>query len=214
MPTDTNNLDFKLLSLNVRGLRDFKKRKTIINWIMKQKADIIFLQETYSTPDIVTHWKYQWKGNMYFSHGSNKSKGVLILIKKDIEFKLKNIKIDTNGRFIVAQCEIQNSPFVLTNVYASNITEEQVDFFHNIEQLESLDFDPDSNIVIGGDFNVTFTTDLDCSGGKPIVKKSVKALEELKLNHDLVDIWRIRNPNTKKFTWRQKTPFVQRRLDF
>ena len=47
-----------------------------------------------------------------------------------------------------------------------------------------------------------------------IVKKSVKALEELKLNHDLVDIRRIRNPNTKKFTWRQKTPFVQRRLNF
>ena len=129
MSTDTNNLDFKLLSLNVCGLRDFKKRKTIINWIMKQKADIIFLQETYSTPDIVTYWKYQWKGNKYFSHGSNKLKGVLILIKKDIEFKLKNIKIDTNGRFKVAQCEIQNSPFVLTNVYAPNITEEQVDFF-------------------------------------------------------------------------------------
>ena len=111
----------------MRGLGDFKKRKTIKNWIMKQKADIIFLQETYSTPDIVTDWKYQWKGNMYFSHGSNESKGVLILIKKDIEFKLKNIKIDTNGRFIVAQCEIQR-------------------------------------------------------------EKSVKALEELKLNHDLVDI--------------------------
>ena len=173
----------------MRRLGDFKKRKTIKNWIMKQKADIIFLQETYSTPDIVTDWKYQWKGNMYFSYGSNESKGVLILIKKAIEFKLKNIKIDTNGRFIVAQCEIQNSPFVLTNDYAPNITEEQVDFFHNIEQqLESLDLDPDSNIMIGGDFNVTFNTDLDCSGGKPIVKKSVKALEELKLNHDLVDI--------------------------
>ena len=106
MSSDTNNLGFKLLSLNVRGLRDFKKRKTIINWIMKQKADIIFLQETYSTPDIghiVTDWKYQWKGNMYFSHGSNKAKGVLILIKRDIEFKPKNIKIDTNGKFIVAQ---------------------------------------------------------------------------------------------------------------
>ena len=148
MSNDTNNLGFKLLSLNVRGLRDFKKRKTIINWIMKQKADIIFLQETYSTPDIVTDWKYQWKGNMYFSHGSNKSKGVLILIKKDIEFKLKNIKIDTNGRFIVAQCEIQNSPFVLANVYAPSTTEEQVGFFHSIEQqLEGLYLDTDSNIV-------------------------------------------------------------------
>ena len=34
------------------------------------------------------------------------------------------------------------------------------------------------------------------------------------LDFDLVDIWRIRNPTTSRFTWRQKTPVVQRRLDF
>ena len=34
------------------------------------------------------------------------------------------------------------------------------------------------------------------------------------LNYDLVDIWRIRNPNSKKFSWRQKNPIVQRRLDY
>ena len=32
--------------------------------------------------------------------------------------------------------------------------------------------------------------------------------------YDLVDIWRIRNPEMKCFTWRQKTPVIQRRLDF
>ena len=32
--------------------------------------------------------------------------------------------------------------------------------------------------------------------------------------YDLVDIWRIRNPEMKRFTWRQKTPVIQRRLDF
>ena len=31
---------------------------------------------------------------------------------------------------------------------------------------------------------------------------------------DLVDIWRLRNPETKRFTWRQKNPFIQRRLDY
>ena len=31
---------------------------------------------------------------------------------------------------------------------------------------------------------------------------------------DLVDIWRIRNPTVKRFTWRQKKPIIQRRLDY
>ena len=30
----------------------------------------------------------------------------------------------------------------------------------------------------------------------------------------MVDIWRVRNPLTARFTWRQKTPVIQRRLDF
>ena len=34
------------------------------------------------------------------------------------------------------------------------------------------------------------------------------------LTYDLIDIWRIQNPETKRFTWRQKNPFIQRRLDF
>ena len=34
------------------------------------------------------------------------------------------------------------------------------------------------------------------------------------LTNDLIDIWRTRNPNIKRFTWRQKTPEIQRRLDF
>ena len=30
----------------------------------------------------------------------------------------------------------------------------------------------------------------------------------------IVDIWRFRNLEIKLFTWRQKTPLIQRRLDF
>ena len=34
------------------------------------------------------------------------------------------------------------------------------------------------------------------------------------LNFELLDIWRIRNPTASRFTWRQKTSVVQRRLDY
>ena len=58
--TQIANVNFKLISLNARGIRDFQKRKAIFSWIKKQNADIAFLQETYSTPEIVDEWKFQW----------------------------------------------------------------------------------------------------------------------------------------------------------
>ena len=48
--------DFKLLSLNVRGLSNFKKRRAVFTWWRKQKASIIFLQETHSTIDKEKQW--------------------------------------------------------------------------------------------------------------------------------------------------------------
>ena len=32
--------------------------------------------------------------------------------------------------------------------------------------------------------------------------------------NDLCDIFRVRNPDTRQFSWRRKTPFKERRLDF
>ena len=31
---------------------------------------------------------------------------------------------------------------------------------------------------------------------------------------DLIDIWSIRNPGAKRFSWRQKNPAIQHRLDY
>ena len=54
-------------------------------------------------------------------------------------------------------------------------------------------------------------------GGKPVIKKSKLAkLIQATENLDLCDIWRIRNPKRKRFTFRQhhSTGFIQRRLDY
>ena len=61
---DQNNLKFKTISLNVRGIRTFDKRKSIFNWLIKQNSDICFLQETYSTEEIENRWRKQWLGDI------------------------------------------------------------------------------------------------------------------------------------------------------
>ena len=55
---------------------------------------------------------------------------------------------------------------------------------------------------------------LDGRGGNQKRKESTEYVEELCVEHDLIDIWRIRNPSEARFTWRQKTPIIQRRLDY
>lgn len=122
---------------------------------------------------------------------------------------------DSQGRFVLLEASVQDQKFIFLNIYAPNKTDEQILFFDHIkDELDKTCIDEDCRIIIGGDFNVILDPDLDGQGGKPKLKESAKQIENICLLHDLVDIWRIRNPNTKRFTWRQKTPVVQRRLDF
>ena len=103
----------------------------------------------------------------------------------------------------------------LGNIYAPNKMKEQCNFFVELQQkLDDFITIQDQRIIIGGDFNVIMDQNLDCAGGSPKEKESVKFLNDICLNYDLIDIWRTRNPDSTLFTWRQKKPLIQRRLDF
>ena len=119
------NLNFKLLSLNVRGIRSIEKRKAIFNWLVKSKSDIRFLQETYSTSEVELAWKSQWRGDVLFSYGSEHSRGVMILVKENFDCEFKVCHIDSDGIFIILRGQMQDHPFVLFNIYAPNTTNDQ-----------------------------------------------------------------------------------------
>ena len=76
---DIENCSFTLVSQNARGLRtDRVKRETIFNYL-KAKGDIIFLQETHSTPESEIIWKNETGCEAFFSHGASNSCGVMTL---------------------------------------------------------------------------------------------------------------------------------------
>ena len=128
-----------MLSLNVRGIRSLEKRKALFIWLQKQNADIIFLQETYSTKDVENAWKCQWKGPMFFAHGSNRSCGVLVLVKDNLEFEMKSALIDDKGRFILLDARVQGNDYIMGNIYAPNKVQEQCSFFEKLqEKIDSI----------------------------------------------------------------------------
>ena len=134
---------------------------------------------------------------------------VLTLIGSQLEFKLLTSKIDPQGRFIILNCVIQGMEFLLINIYAPNYYSEQVEFFKNIEQ-ELRHFDPELYTIFGGDFNCN---EIDADGGAVKLKfQSILAIETIMETRGLIDIWRMRNPLRKIFTWRSPTPLIQRRL--
>ena len=43
---------------------------------------------------------------------------------------------------------------------------------------------------------------------------TIQKLMDIMSEYDLCDIFRVRNPESRRFSWRQKTPLIQRRLDY
>ena len=113
-----------------------------------------------------------------------------ILVRDELDLNLNSVSSDDDGRFVMIEYEVQGYSFLLVNIYAPDSVQDQ-----------------------GGDLNVTLDPAWDCSGGNLSKNASVKYIEDLCLDFDLVDIWRIRNPEVKRFTWREKNPIIQRRFD-
>ena len=68
----------------------------------------------------------------------------------------------------------------MVNVYAPNKAQEQCRFIENLNStIDDVVKDNEPKLVVGGDFNVTLESDLDCSGGNPAQKASVKSIQDL-----------------------------------
>jgi len=110
----------KLVSLNVRGINNFRKRRTIYTWCRKQKADFIFLLETHSKLETERQWKNEWGGEIIMSHGSTNSRGVAILFNKGVDCIIPSKILDPVGRYVILKVEIKDKMYLLINIYAPN----------------------------------------------------------------------------------------------
>ena len=171
------HIKFDILSLNVRGIRNNKKRLKVFNWLKNHTSDkaIVFLQETHSTGDIENWWSRQWQHRdlVFFSHGEHNARGTLIAFRENISFEIEDKAIDKQGRYVILKCLIQDSPFLLVNLYNSNNEAEQVKTMEKVRHIiENLDPTLNNNLVLGGDLNFIQDTLYDSDDGTPTLKHS------------------------------------------
>ena len=175
---------------------------------------VCFLQETHSVLNLEKEWKFQWGGDIYFSHGTSNSTGCAIAFSKDFSVKIVNQSKDNDGRLLILEAIINNKKFLLINLYNANTESDQLTVLDELtSKLDGLDLDANCIPIFGGDFNLIFDTSLDSSGGNPSLKKrSLAKLMQTMQNLDVTDIFRVRYPLLKRFTFHRKNPRMQRRL--
>lgn len=201
------NLSF--ISKNVNGIRGHKKRRNIFRDMHVKKYDVIFLQETYSIESDETVWQSEWGGKIFYSHGSNHSRGTAILFRKGLSVIVNNNIVDNEGRFVILDVTYEGEDYTFINLYGPN--RDDVEFFQKVFRLvESI---PNDFKVASGDFNLVLDNKLDKRGGlEHAHKNAIEFLKNYMANEGLIDIWREQHTNEFKFTWHNETTSV--RLDF
>ena len=122
--------------------------------------------------------------------------GVLIGFSGNKTFTVKKRLCDENIRILILQTLIDDSEFILINLYNASTESEQIQTFNVLNTLVSnWNLSSEKNIIFAGDFSLYLDCSLDAKGGSPSLKKhSLSKLLEIKQKLDLCDIWRVRNP--------------------
>ena len=216
------NQDLTFITLNVQGLRHANHRATLFSWLNCVKPDIVCLQETHSLSQTdFESWvqsesdagNNQQSYAVLSSPGTARSAGVALLYRSSVVVNL--VSHDAHGRFLVmhvAPLSEESSVMQLVIVYGPNQKRLGEDFFHSLIPV----LDPTLSTILCGDFNTVPDPVLDrfgCNPNSPWAYLWPSSLSLLTSSCDLVDIWRLRHPAERDYTWRRPNGTQGSRLD-
>ena len=195
----TNQINVQTCTLNVRGLRDHFKRRTLFKWLIELKLDIIFLQETHVTENFIATFNKDWPGKVYHCcSDSAHSKGVAILIKNTVDFSFINMHKDNDGRKIILNCDIENNSFSLVCAYAPNDGKTRLEFLKRLGKWIKQYCRYEKKIICGADLN-TVDRNIDRSTGN--LDRTSAQFTHFKSFTDLTDIFRKMNGNNVEYSF-------------
>lgn len=196
-----------MISLNVNGLNSPTKRRIVFDHLRKAKADICLVQETHSTPATEKIWKREWGGQGFFAHGSQSSRGVAVLTGRNLAFEVVKGRQDDEGRCMIVDLKLDGVVYTVGSIYAptQDRRSEQLSFLEKLDEWLS---DMDStNLIMGGDYNCCLNPSLDKNNATsstadisgPVRHKITTLIDDW----NLCDLWRIRNPCARGYTFRR-----------
>ncbi len=208
---NNRQMPVSIASMNCRGLGSYEKRRDVLHFLRKKKYSIYCLQDVHFEKDIENNIRSEWGLDCYFSSYKSNSRGVAIFINNDFEYKVCESKGDKDGNLLAIDIQINEHKITLLNIYGPN--DDTPEFFEGVQEIIT-EFD-NPHTIICGDWNLIMDKDLDCYNYVNLNNpKAREKVLDLCNEMDLIDPWRIQNPNIRRYTWRQHGSSKQSRLDF
>lgn len=104
-----------VLLLNANRLNHPAKRHSLWKTAMDLKCDILFTSTAAPT------CRNKHFSQIFSAPFTSKKRGVLIAVKDSVSFHMKHSVLDTEGRYIILMCTINNIAYTLVNIYAPNV---------------------------------------------------------------------------------------------
>ena len=96
-----------IITLNVNGLNAPTKRQRLAEWIQKKDAYICCLQETHLKTRDTYRLKVKGWEKIFHANRDEKKARVTIIISDKIDFKIKAVKRDKEGHYIMIKGSIK-----------------------------------------------------------------------------------------------------------
>ena len=135
---------------------------------------------------------------MFFSHGTNHSKGVCILVHPTMTCHIEYSFCNNTGRLVLITILLNSTKLSLCNIYAPYSQTEQLEFLQELNNC-IIDKSELSTLIVGGDWNCTLTKKDKIGGAMwklTVYRNLILATTDV---FDLVDIQRLRHPRLQKY---------------
>ena len=81
--------------------------------------------------------------------------------KNNLDCTTHHIVLDPMGRYVILKADVEDTTYLLINVYAPNKDKDLLEFFKILNTLKKENLDSEENIVMGGDFNFPLNPAID-----------------------------------------------------
>lgn len=205
------NSKLRLCTWNVRGIHNPIKRRKILTFLKNEHIDIALLQETHL--DDVEHLKLRQGGfeQAFFSSFTSRSRGVAILVRKNLPFSMTECVKDRSGRYVIVKGTLQGTVISILNIYypPAHPPDFITKVFSNFSEIHS-----DISIV-GGDFNCILNPLIDRLPHKATpLSSQAKSLHSICEDLGFVDVWRAIHPLEKEYTFFSAPHKCHTRIDY
>ena len=130
-----------------------------------------------------------------------------------MEYQIDYSYGNVSGRIVLITIILDSQKLSQCNIYAPNDQTHQLEFMQELNNC-IIDETELNELIVGGDWNCTLSKK-DKIGGAPWKPTNYSNLVRTTMEmFDLVDIQRVRPPNSRKFTYQSKSLKMKSRLDF